>query len=432
MTLEMPEALALRGRERAFGSPADRREPARLAIFLRSLREGGGAEQNLLNLARGFAERGHAVDLVLGRREAACPDDLPAEIRCLELSGPRLAATARAAWRDPGTARGLLPACGRGTPPWVLACAPELADYLRTERPDALLSALSYSNLTALWARRLAGVATRIVVSERNTVSARAAHESRMRWRVLPSLLRRFYPEADAVSTVSDGVASDLARVTGIARDRIHTTYSAIVTPDLERRAAEPLAHPWLAEGAPPVVLGVGKLKLQKDFATLLRAFARLRRSRDARLVILGRGPERRRLVGLARQLGIARDVAFPGFVPNPLAFMARAGAFALSSAWEGLPSVLVQAMACGCPVASTDCPSGPREILAGGVHGPLVPVGDAEALAQALAGLLAQSPARGALRARAAAFDVAAAVDRTLPLLWPAVRDTSRRKVAS
>jgi glycosyltransferase involved in cell wall biosynthesis len=413
--------------------PVRRAQPPapRLAIFLRSLRLGGGAEQNMLNLAGGLAARGYPVDLVLGRREAACPP-LPPRVRCVELPGPQLAATARAVWRDPATARELGRSLGDARPPWVLACAPALAAYLRAERPHALLSALSYSNLAALWARRLAGVSTRVVVSERNVLSLRTAGDPRRRLRALPQLVRRLYPQADAVSAVSDGVADDLCRVTGLARERVHTTGSAIVTPDLARHAAAPLQHPWLAEGEPPLLLGVGKLKPQKDFATLLRAFAALRRERVARLLILGRGPQLARLTALARRLGIAADVRFEGFVPNPFAYMARARAFALSSAWEGLPSVLVQAMACGCPVVSTDCPAGPAEILAGGRHGPLVPVGDAQALARALLGLLARPPAAAGLRARAQAFDVEGAVDRTLPLLWPDACATSRSRAAS
>jgi glycosyltransferase involved in cell wall biosynthesis len=385
----------------------------------------------MLNLADGLASRGYGVDLVLGRREMPCPELAPS-VRCVELGGPRPLATARAVLRDPSTLRALTSAFGDASPPWVLACAPALADYLRWARPQALLSALSYSNVAALWARRLAGVTTRVVVSERNTVSVRATHESRRRLKALPRVLRRFYPEADCVSAVSDGVAEDLVRITGLPRDRIHTTYSPIVTPDLSARAEEPLAHPWLAPGAAPVLLGVGKLKRQKDFATLLRAFVEVRRATAARLVILGRGPERRRLTALARKLGVEADVSFEGFVENPLAFMARASVFALSSTWEGLPSVLVQAMACGCPVVSTDCQSGPAEILAGGRYGPLVPVGDASALARAILALLAEPPPSEGLKARASDFDVESALDRMLPLLLPSGLETARRKAAS
>jgi glycosyltransferase involved in cell wall biosynthesis len=411
--------------------------PARLAIFVRSL-AGGGAERNMAQLAGGLAERGHRVDLVLGRGGGAFAGEVPPGVRRVELGGPRWGRTAAALLRDPAAARVLLPSLVSAHPPAVLACAPPLADYLRAERPDALFSALVYSNVAALWARRLAGTDTRVVVSERNAVFARVDGDPRRRTRRIPELLRRFYPEADAIACVSGGVADDVARATGIPRERIRATWSPVVTPGLATARSEP-PHAWLAPGAPPVVLGVGKLKPQKDFETLVRAFARLRAERAVRLVILGQGPQRSRLEDLARRLGIAEDVLLPGFASDPFAWMRHAAVFALSSAWEGLPSVLIQALACGCPVVSTDCPHGPREILEGGVHGPLVPVGDDAALAGALARVLDQPPAADALRRRAAAFSVAPVVEATLPLLigapaprTPASRPASRAATAS
>src|SRR5262249_43075680 len=146
--------------------------------------------------------------------------------------------------------------------------------------------------------------------------------------------------------------------------------------------------HPWFRPSAPPVVLGAGRLHAQKDFPTLLRAFAQVRAKREARLMILGEAKcaeYRTELMALAAQLGIADDVMLPGFVANPFAYMARAAVFVLSSAWEGLPTVLIEALASGCPVVSTACPSGPREILENGKYGPLVPVGDDTALANAI-----------------------------------------------
>ena len=196
-----------------------------------------------------------------------------------------------------------------------------------------------------------------------------------------------------------------------------------MVTAALEAAAREPVAHAWLRPGEPPVVLGVGKLSPQKGFDVLLRAFARVRAERPARLVILGEGPQRRALERLARELGIADDVSLPGFVANPFAWMARCAVFALSSRWEGLPSVLIEALACGCAVVSTDCPSGPAEILDGGAFGPLCPVGDAAALAGAILRVLEAPTAPARLRARAATFSVDAAADRYLEVLLDVCR---------
>jgi glycosyltransferase involved in cell wall biosynthesis len=402
---------------------------AHLAIFVRSL-AGGGAERNMTQLAGGLAELGHRVDLVLARPGGDFAGEVPPGVRRVDLGGPQWGRTVAALMRDRATARALAPSLISAHPPAVLACAPALAGYLRAERPDALLSALVYANVAALWARRLAGTDTRVVVSERNAVFARVGGDARRRIQRIPELLRRFYPEADAIACVSGGVADDVARATGIPRERICATWSPVVTPGLAAGARPDPPHAWLAPGAPPVVLGVGKLKPQKRFDTLVLAFARLRATRPARLVILGRGPQRQPLLALARRLGVAQDVLLPGFASDPFAWMRHAAVFALSSAWEGLPSVLIQALACGCPVVSTDCPHGPREILEGGAHGPLVPVGDDAALARALAGVLDQPPPAAALRRRAEAFAVAPVVAATLPLLLGA--DAPRRPSSS
>jgi len=174
--------------------------------------------------------------------------------------------------------------------------------------------------------------------------------------------------------------------------------YNPVVSPELYEKADAPLEHPWFRSNQPPVILGVGRHYPQKGFDTLLRAFARVRQETPARLVILGEGPERPNLERLASELGVAADVDMPGFDPNPFRYMKRAGVFVLSSRYEGLPNVLIQAMACGCPVVSTDCPNGPAEILDGGRYGALVPVDDVEAMARAivraLLGQVAPAPA--------------------------------------
>jgi glycosyltransferase involved in cell wall biosynthesis len=233
------------------------------------------------------------------------------------------------------------------------------------------------------------------------------------------------YPLATAITSVSDGVSDDLARVAGIDRARIQTIYNPIDAARIRALAAEPAGHAWLADPKLRVVLGAGRLSPQKDFATLVDAFGLLlERDRDAaslRLVILGEGDEREALEGRVRELGLTERVDLPGFVENPFRFMGRAAAFALSSEWEGLPGALLEALACGCPVVSTDCPSGPREILEGGAVGKvgeLVPVRDAAALAGALGRLLDHPTERSLLVRRAADFEADAAIDRYLRVL--------------
>jgi glycosyltransferase involved in cell wall biosynthesis len=224
----------------------------------------------------------------------------------------------------------------------------------------------------------------RVVVREANTVSA-DLRPSGAGARVLLWLMRRAYPSADAVVAVSQGVADEVREQLGVPAERVHVISNPVVTPRVTEGAGEPLTHPWFAPDQPPVVLGVGRLAPQKGFDTLLRAFRIAREQRPCRLVILGEGDQRGALEALAGELGVAEDVALPGFVANPFPYMAQAGAFVLSSAWEGLPNVLIQAMALGTPAVATDCPSGPREILDGGRLGRLVAVGDAAAMAEGI-----------------------------------------------
>lgn len=203
--------------------------------------------------------------------------------------------------------------------------------------------------------------------------------------RLMPWLIRRYYPWADGIVAVSKGVATDLARVERIPEERIQVIYNPIITPEFREKVRAPLEHPWFQRGEPPVVLAVGRLTPQKDFSTLIKAFARVRQARSVRLLILGEGEERAALEGLVSEFGLQPDIGLPGYVPNPYPYMVRSSLFVLSSRWEGLPGVLIEALYCGVPLIATDCPSGPREILAGGQYGLLIPPGDPEALSAAI-----------------------------------------------
>ena len=384
----------------------------------------------MVNLARAFAERGHRVDLVLTRAEGPFLREVPDSVRVVDLQTQSAPACLPALLKAPRDLCVLAPALASIS---VLRHLPALISYLRREKPALMLSALRYSNLTALCAVRLAGVRTSLVISEHNTLSVSVRmKDNKMEMRWFAWLEHHFYPRADAIVAVSNGVAEDLVAMTGLPRERITTIYNPVVTPELPEMARVPLAHPWFAPGSPPVLLGVGGFRLQKDFPTLLRAFARVRAMRPARLVILGQGKKRMELEALARELGVAADVDLPGWVDNPFAYMARAAVFVLSSAWEGLPTVLIEAMACGCPVVSTDCPSGPAEILDGGAYGPLVPVGDDAALAEAILSVLDAPQDPNRLRSRAALFSVDHAADRYLEVLQGLCREEQPKNTLS
>jgi glycosyltransferase involved in cell wall biosynthesis len=376
----------------------------------------------MLHLAEAFATSGHKVDLLLCQTKGAFLATVHPTINVISLkptpdwvsrlsvlsANPKLFFTL------------LLPILLPSKPPKTIRFLTDLTHYLGREQPDALLSAKTHANLVAIWARKIADVQTRIVVSERSTMSTVIKKSRKWRWRFTLPLIRKVYPQADLVVAVSNGVADDVSSCTGLSRQRIVTIYNPTLTKHIEAQSILPVSNPWFGTEKIPVILGVGRLVPAKDFPILLKAFAHIRAKRPVRLLILGEGRERQALENLAVELGIATDFLLPGFVTNPYAFMSRAAVFVLSSLLEGLPNVLIEALACGCPVVSTNCPSGPQEILANGDFGPLVPVGDDRALAEAILHTLEHPPNAERLRARAAEFDIQTIADQYLQALFP------------
>jgi glycosyltransferase involved in cell wall biosynthesis len=326
-------------------------EGKRLLMYCPAL-EGGGAERVMVTLANRFACEGVHTLFVTARGGVYRAELSPAvEYRCLHTGS---------------TLRTLLP----------------LTRLLRRVRPDAVLSTLVEANFLAIAAARLARIGARVVVREANTPSRDLLRNPRLIKRLTGRLIPYIYPKADAIVASSHGMQHDLIANFRIPPHKISHIPNPLPLEQIRQQARAPVPHPWFSTGQPPVILGVGRLERAKDFATLIRAFAKVRAEQEARLMILGEGSMRLQLEMLVRQLGLSECVALPGFDPNPFRYMARAKVFAMSSIYEGFPNVLVQALACGCPVVSTDCPSGPSEILASGAYGYLVPVGDVDALA--------------------------------------------------
>ncbi len=340
---------------------------ARIALFHPCLIH-GGIQRVFVDLALGFLERGLAVDIVQATSEGEFRDQVPVGARLVDLNASR-----------------------------ALTSIIRLARYLRRERPDAVISGAIQTNLAAVLARAIARVPSRLVLTEHNIVSAIARDAPMLRTRVSPFFVRKLYPWADEIVTISEGSAEDLAVILGIPKNRIHVIYNPVIGDQLWKRAAEPLADDLFFADRRPVVLAVGRLHYHKDFSTLLRAFAEVRNKVNARLLFLGDGEERAALTSLANNLGIASDVSFKGNVSNPLPYMKHAAVLALSSTVESFGLVLVEALAMGLPIVATDCPTGPREILRGGAYGTLVPVGDSSAFAEALVHVL-QLPRRPAV----------------------------------
>jgi glycosyltransferase involved in cell wall biosynthesis len=335
----------------------------KVAMFLPNL-DTGGAERVFVNLANALTLKGFAPTLLVGTLDkAAYLETILHEVRVYELGVRHMRS----------------------------AVFP-LIRFLRRERPAMLLTALEHSNFAAIVAAKMARTGTPVLATIHQTLSRVLETSQSLYERLVIYVTLKVAPMADQIIAVSHGTADDFARLAKISRERVRVIYNPVIGPTLYRGIQEPIEHPWFQEKQPPVVLGVGRLTAQKDFPNLIRAFALLRKTSDARLVILGDGEEQPSLERLVLELKLSECVSIPGVVSNPFAYMRRASLFVLSSAWEALPTVLIEAMACGCPVVSTDCPNGPAEILDNGRLGPLVPVGDVEALARAMKTSLAES----------------------------------------
>jgi len=351
----------------------------------------GGAPVVVLNLANHFVKRGIGVHVPVFTRER--PDELPFPFE------PEVDVTAL-----DGQSR--------------LVLFAQVVAHLREHRSQVVMAGGNKADVLAARASRVPGLTFDLWASLHHHLSSEmggwSEDKRRRRIRTWRSIIRR----AKGVITVSQGLADDLVQVSGCPVDKVRVIHNPIIHSGLGPRSQEPADHPWLADGGPPVILGVGRLTAQKDFATLIGAFALVHTGRPSRLLIIGEGEERDRLASLAALLGVSDAVDLPGFKPNPLPFMRGARLVAMSSRWEGFGNVLVEALYCGTPVVSTDCPHGPREVLADGRYGRLVPVGDHEALAAAMLDTLEQEPDRERLRLRAADFSVERSGDRYLEVM--------------
>jgi glycosyltransferase involved in cell wall biosynthesis len=335
--------------------------PQSRLVILAPLKAWGGIEGKIVTLAREFLAQGVAVELMLARGgQVPYPERLPNEVRITDLTSRGKASTTL-----------------------------KLARRLRWDPPDAILTAKDHAAKAAVLARALSGSRVPIFIKLTNTPSKILRRSGKRQ------LAKWLYPRADGAIAISEGVRDDFLSHFRMAPERVTTIYNPTITPDFPDRMRRPVEHPWLTEKAFPVVLGIGRLTPQKDFATLVQAFAAFRKRQEARLIILGEGPLRGELENQASRLGIGDAVDLPGFVPDPLPWLARANLFTLSSRYEGLGNVLIEALAAGTPAVSTDCLSGPREILQNGRLGELVAVGDAQGMAGAMERSLDRLPPR-------------------------------------
>jgi len=356
----------------------------RIALLVPTL-EIGGVERVFANLANGLHQCGAEVDLVVGRAGGEMARFLDGDIPLFDLESEHM-----------------------------MRSVPRLVKYLRAREPDAMIAGMTHCSAAAVVARAFARKKTKIVATEHNTMSRVVANTSGLKYRLMPLWSRWALNSADAIVAVSGGVADDLSAQTGILRKRVRVIYNPVITDALHSAAAAAVEHPWFRAGEPPVILAVGRLDKQKDFPMLVCAFRLVRNNRPARLVILGEGPDRERIERVVSDADLTQDVALPGFEHNPYRFMKRAAAFACSSQWEGFGVALVEALSVGVPVVSTDCTYGPAEILCDGKFGALVPVGDHEAMAQALLNAL-DNPVQSDISAHLDQFTVRSVASKYL-----------------
>ena len=402
---------------------AQKEQPARIAFLLDSL-SGGGAEKVILSLASGFASAGYSTDLLICKMKGALQNRIPQNVNVIQVaSASSRRGLVCAIFADPGCLRPVLGLFVRKRKvPGTFKAMPTIIKYLKTNQPRALLAALPKANINAILAKRYCGGPTRIVVGVHTTLSA----DSRLGKKepepvdaYMLSMIRRCYRQADAIVAVSRGAEKDICEYLGLHRERVTSVYNPVATGDISFLCQQMPDHPWFQPGSTPVILGVGRFVAEKDFPLLLDAFARVRQQREVHLVLLGgdvTSDEQRHLqqelIAQAGRLGLTHDFDMLGFVDNPFSYLNRAAVFVLSSRCEGFGNVLVEALLCGCPVVSTNCPSGPAEILEDGKYGKLVPVGDARKLADAICETLDSPPDKDLLRARGGEFSLEGAVD--------------------
>ena len=361
---------------------------SKITFFAASLR-GGGAERSIVNLINNFTQKKIPVDLVLVSMEGPFIDLLPAGIGLINLDKNRVF---QSTWG--------------------------LVNYLKSEQPSILISTMPHVNIVAIVAKLIARVKTKNVIRDVTTINIKDSNAFSIKSKLISFSARKLYPKADYIVAVSKGVAEDLSMILNIPFDNINIIYDPIVDDSMLKLAEEQVTHPWFKEKDIKLILAAGRLTPKKDFPTLLKAFSAVRQRIKTKLIILGEGPERSILEYQINKLNLVDNVDLPGFISNPFNYMKNADLFVLSSKVEGLPNVLIQAMAVGTPVVATNCHSGPAEILENGRYGPLVPVGDSEALAEAMLKILEHPPDPLILKTGVSRFSVQKISDDYIKLI--------------
>lgn len=321
-----------------------------ISVFLPNL-AGGGAEHVAVRIANELAAKGGSVDLVLAQVKGAYLSEVSNKVNIVDLK------------------------CNDGFS--TIKSLPRLIKYLRKNKPKILFSTLFRANTISALAIKLARVNTKLILRHPNMLYPEGNKRLSFYSRISNKLAIWAANQADILVLTSKAMKGELLELSDINDSKIKIIPNPVPIDLIQLKAKEESGHKWLDNKDLPVVLAVGRLTYQKNFESLMKAFAKLRNSLECRLIILGEGEERAKLERLVQELKIQEYVSMPGFVSNPYSYMSRCDAFVLPSRWEGFPNVLVEAMACGAKVIATDCPGGSAEILENGKWGELVPIDD-------------------------------------------------------
>jgi glycosyltransferase involved in cell wall biosynthesis len=369
----------------------------RIAIFQRDNYALSPFGKHLANMAPLLFARGVLVDLITTSDLGF--DSLPQSVRGIALTGVSF---------------------GRLDLPKHYVGIPQLVRYFREYAPDAIIGNGIPFGVASLIALKIAKVKTRCIVSIHIPLSAEINVKMQRASKIYPTIAKLLFPQAHAIVAVSSGVADDIARLTGLSRESISVIHNPVVTDETESLCNQPVDHPWFgSERSHKIILTVGRFVPEKDHPTLIRALSRVREHIDARLVIIGDGLLRGELERHVANSNLQNYVALLGRKDNPLAYMSKSDIFVLSSKYEGLGNVLIEALASGCPIVATDCLSGPAEVLQNGKWGKLVPVGDDEKMSAAILENLQIPPQRERLKLRAQDFHADRVVDQYLELIF-------------
>ena len=383
------------------------RNPKHITFFIGTL-AGGGAERVILNLTREFIRNGITIDLLVTKFKGPLTTLVPDSVNVIELEKSSRADVAKVVFKLPLSAWYAALVWLFIDGPKVIRRLPALIDYLNHSSPDVVLSTLDAVNICLLWAKYLSHSESRFIIRQAIFHSQQVNHaQSIFAGKLLTRLVKKWYPSADKIISLTNQMAEDLQESCNIPAAKINTVYNPVdIDAILARRNEAPENLPQLTSGA-AMIMAAGRLCKQKNFPALLQAIRVLKPRRKVALVILGEGPDRPLLEKVIEDLRLKDNVHLLGHVKNPYAYMTQADVFVLTSLWEGLPNVIIEALACGCRVVSTDCPSGPGEILQQGKYGKLVPLNDVMALANAIDDSLKENIDRQAVFSRAKDFSL-------------------------